>query len=172
MLKGLYLSLFLFTVIACGGRTPTSPTPSPTPQSFDGTWTTGGMEDRPIRFVVQGGVVTSFSITFTLPHPGQTSPCTNTHTVSPNVPIANSAFTFSADVRSSSPLGYELFVGPVAGTFTSQSSGTVTIGRAGSTPSDVFDGVYPYVYGVQCGVPVLVAAPDSPVMVGVSRSGS
>ena len=174
MLKGVYASLFLFTVIGCGGSsTPASPTQSA--QSFDGTWTGGSGAAPPslgaIRFVVQGGVVTSFSITVTVP-PGQANPCTNTHTVNPNAPIADSAFTFSADVRSSSlPIGAELFVGPVTGTFTSRASGSVTIGRAGSVTGGFGGGEYAYIYGALCGFAVTQGLPSSPATVAVNRSG-
>lgn len=154
--------------VACGdGRvsapTPTAPTQS-TAGGFNGTWT-GGF-DTPIRFVVQDGILTSFSITFSLNPPG-TSPCTNTHTVTPGVSIAGSTFSFSADVRSSlPPTGFELFTSPVTGTFANETSGSVTIGRAGSSGG----GLYAYLYGVQCGTTVTTVFPTNPVTIAVNRS--
>src|SRR5262245_17894811 len=153
--------------VACGSGTPTSPTPS-TARSFNGTWTGGS--DTPIRCVIQDGVLTSFSITATLGVPG-TSSCTNTHTVTPGVSIANSMFSFSADLFTSTvPVGFELFTGPVAGTFATERSGSVTLGRTGSTPARAGDGLYAFVYGVQCGLAVITALRMSPVTIPVTRS--
>lgn len=172
MVKRVYV-LLASLCVACGGgsTTPISPTRS-TPPSFNGTWTgSNNTFDGAIRFVVQGGVLTSFSITFALP-PGAREPCTNTHTVTPSVSIANSTFTFSADVRSGSPpIGFELFTGPVEGTFMTETSGSVTVGRAGSTER-TDGGVYAYIYGVQCGFSVTQGLPTGPATIAVNRSGS
>lgn len=117
--------------VACGGTStpiPTSPTPVPA-NNFNGTWT-GGSE-TPIRLVIEDGVLTSFGITFTrnLPDVG---PCTNTYTMTPGVSIANSTFSFFAAVPSDNER-FTPFTGPVTGTFATGTSGSVTIGRAGST---------------------------------------
>jgi hypothetical protein len=64
--------------------------------------------------------------------------CTHTITVNPNAAITNSGFSFNVDVDQ--PQGR--FTGPVTGTFSSATAGSITLGSATSSS---------YTYRLTCG---------------------
>lgn len=159
------LMVLVIAALGCGGSsstptgpsTPTAPSTPATPVSYDGTWTGSPATSFPmIQLVVRGSAVTSFSITMdALPQ----VTCTNTITVNPNAPIVNSGFTFSVDVVQQPGN----FRGPVAGTFASQTSGSVTLGGTGEVS---------YSRLVQCGTTVVGAVATRPATIAISRTGS
>jgi hypothetical protein len=120
------------------------------------------------RFIVRDGVVTSFVVTMTRNDPAGNA-CTNTLTLSLNVPIADSRFTFSADVRATTSVPYHLYGGPVTGTFDSGTSGSLTEGRAGAvTPADGGSPVA-FIPGVLCGSSVTFGQSQTPATLAIAK---
>jgi hypothetical protein len=113
--------------LACGGKSTTAPSSSSSQASFNGTWTgrgasgggsTVGIGVVSFDFTVANNTITRFAMTFRFT-PGSAG-CTFTSTTT--APIANNAFSYAFSNAG--------LTTTITGTFSSNTQGTGTVGRA------------------------------------------